>query len=186
MIFDKLKNLKRRELTALWIAVVCVALFIVDRLAVQPLWRAIRDLDRSIETEQTDLSANLGILHHADKVERSYAEVRDVMEVAASPEATVDAMKARIDAMASKCRLTIGSMEERRREVAEIRPYRTYVVEIGSFEAALPDLLQFLHGIGAESGLMRVARLTFESITEEQRLRGSIQIAKDVVHVAGS
>ncbi|MDP6523967.1 MAG: hypothetical protein QGH15_07080 [Kiritimatiellia bacterium] len=179
MITDKLQKLGQREKVMLWLAGIVILLLLIDKLTMQPVVDAMKWCNSSIKQEEKDLNYNLSVLCKDEEVSAAYAKVEGLLDEAKSRGTATDEIKAQIDLLASATGLMINSMEPRAPVVSKF--YDTYAVEIGSFEAQPENLLTFLHRLHKAPGMLRMASLVLEMQSEEQRIKGSMQITKVMV-----
>jgi hypothetical protein len=178
VIGERLQKLGSRERVALALAGLCVGVLLLDRLAVAPLFAQLRVFEEGIRQVDGAIRYNRSVLRQAATVAAEYRKVEGLTGKALKPDEVIDRMKARIDELSKQAGLTISSMEQR--EPRHEKFHDIYQIEIGSFEAKVPRLIQFLCDLEAAPGLLRVTRLNFENATGE-RVRGSCVITMAVV-----
>lgn len=179
MILERLQRLGKRERLALAIMGAIVVALLIDRFAAAPVVRAVKVFNAAIDEQEGQVALNRGIENQQGRVDEAYRAVETWVARRAPTSVAIDKLKAQVDDMASKAGLKIGSMEQREPRMADHT--ETYIVEIGNFEAAVPDLARFLHGMASLQDATRVARLTLESDTAGRRVRGSMAITKTVL-----
>lgn len=182
MIAEKLQQLGARERRVLWIAGLCVLALAADRLAVRPVTSALSRMQVDVESAEQQLALNLGVLQQADPVCAEYLKIEPTLDRADSAAQAIDTLKAQLDDLAVKSGLRIGSMEQKEPKDAGV--CSIYAVEIGSFEARVPELFRFLHGISMSPGLLRVSKMALDSDAKTQIVKGSMLITRSIVKAA--
>jgi hypothetical protein len=179
MIGEKIQKLGGHEKKALAVAGLALLAFVADGVVVRPLLARLHGFDDEIAMVEGEIVLDRSIANQEPIVSREFARVEQLVDVSASPAEIVDRMKAQVDALAGKTGLSITSMEQR-----EPRPgdhYDMYIVEIGSFECQIPQLVQFLYDVGSQPGMLRVSKISFENAPAGDKVRGSMVITKAVV-----
>lgn len=182
MIGDKLQKLGAREKKWLALLALVLAVLAIDGLVVSPLLARLRDFDAQFATLEGQVALDRSILLQEPAVSRAFASVASYIESDTKPSEAIDRLKAEVDDLARQVGLVITSMEQREPRRSEY--YDLYVVEIGSFEGEIPQLVRFLRDIGEKPGMLRIVKLNFESAPDGARVRGSMLISKAIVRSA--
>lgn len=182
MIGQKLQKLGGREKKWLAVAGLVVAVLAVDGLVVRPLLVRLRDFDARIAATEGAIALDRSVLLQEPAVLRAFASVEPRIESDTKPAESIDRLKAEVDNLARETGLTITSMEQR--EPRRSDHYDLYVVEVGSFECDIPQLVRFLHDIGEKPGMLRIVKLNVGNAPEGQKVRGSMLISKAIVRSA--
>jgi hypothetical protein len=182
MILDKLDRLEPREKMWLTLALFVVLAFGIDRLMVNPVAERCRDLDLAIRAAAENLELNKVVLQQREQVHQSYAAVAGDLSGVGSAAEQIDAMKARLDELATQSGVKFYSREQME---PRINPaYTEYAVDVGEFEASMEGLVRFLSELPKGSGMMRASRLSFTpDRNRADTVRGAMLITKLVLPV---
>jgi hypothetical protein len=175
-MIEKVAQLPVREKAGLALALVLVALYVVDITVAKPLVRRLRKLDVAIAVEDKRLNHNRKVVSYEDSVLAQYGTVKDLIGVSGTEQETTETFKNEIDEMAQRSGVRLKSMRH-------LTPERTaflitYVIEISDFEADTPALINFLHGISLAPGQIRVRNLVISSQGSDSVVSGSLVVTK--------
>lgn len=176
MIFAKLNQLGTREKVFLLVGLVVVLGLLIDRFVVQSITDHLAELDQDIVVERENLLYNLRILRTREQVASEYRQVSGLLADPAPDAEQIDRMKGEIDELARRCGLVIVSMEHREPRTEPY--YKEYIIEIGSFEAGMPAVLNFLDAVRNAPGLTRVEAFNLSPARELDQVKGSMTITK--------
>lgn len=172
----KLAQLPLRERLGLLFAVGFIVLMLADAFVLKPSIRHLQSLDASIVAEDTAFSQSRGFLQYGDSIREQYYAVKDLLGVTGPESETIESFKNELDELALAHAVQLRSM---RHLAPEPTPYLvTYVIEVGDYEAEIPDLVRFLHAVNRAPGLMRVRDLTISSQSPDQRINGAISVTR--------
>lgn len=173
---------RTREKVGLVLAAVCVAALAVDRWVVRTIVRQMHELEAEILTERVRLAEHLRVLQEEGAVRATFESVRGVLpNAAAEPSVDIDAMKGELAELAQRTGLRLISLAHQ--EPRRFLSHMEYRIEIGGFEGSQTSLLQFLDGLRALPGLVRVIRLSAAPTRESGSVKGSLIVSR-VLRVA--
>jgi len=172
----KLAQLPMRERIGLALAGGFIVLMISDAFVFKPVLRQLEALDASILAEETELRRSNGVLQYEDSVRQQYLEVKDLLGATGPETETIESFKSEFDELALAHGVQLRSMRHLSPETTDYLV--TYVIEVGDFEAEMPDVLRFLGAINMAPGLMRVRSMTVGSQTADAQVNGSIAVTR--------
>lgn len=176
MLGDRLSKLRMRERVGLLLAVIAVALLLMDNLVVQPVAKEYKNLGAAIAAERAKLAYAETVVTLESQIMERFGAVKDLLGAPQPEVVSVDLMKGRIDELAKKSEVLLFSIKHR--PVKDMGFYQEFAVEIGEFEATEDNLLRFLHSIRTEESIYRVSKLDVKPDPEGDLVRGSMMITK--------
>jgi len=174
----KLAQLPLRERIGLLFAIGFMVLMIADTFVIKPAFRQLTALDAAILAEEAELRQSIGVLQYDDSIREQYLDIKDVLGVTGPESETIESFKAELDELALAHRVQLRSMRHLAPETDASDYLVTYVIDVGDYEAEIPDLLRFLDAIHAAPGLMRVRSVTISSQTESLDVSGAISVTR--------
>jgi len=151
---------------------------LVDRLVVRSVLSRSQELSAEIEVQGGDVVFNHGVLEGKEEAESEYKRLVGLMDEVESDAEAIDQMKDVIDRLARAAEVSLNSWEERLPQKHGL--YDQHVVAIREFLCTEGALLQFLHDIKAEPGLLRVDELQISPVKGAGLMQGSMLITKVV------
>lgn len=181
-MIEKFAQLPMREKAGLAVALLLVAVYVVDATVTKPFVRRLRTLDVAIKVEENHLNRNSKAVSYEDSVQAQYGKIKDMIGVTGTEQETTEIFKNEVDEMAVRNAIRLKSMRHLTPERTEF--LITYVLEISDFEAETPALINFLHAISSASGQIRVRNLVVSSKSSDSLVSGSMVLTK-VMTMAG-
>lgn len=178
MIGEKFDQLRKREKIGLIVALLIVALVLVDRFGVQRVAREIDRLEEEIRAQTLELQYQLAEIAQESVVNARYEMFQPFLGTPSTEAVALDQLKARIDDLARRSGLQIRSMRDRA-DSGEEQPWKRVAVEVSSFEADIDGLIRFLFAVRQEPHVWRIDRLNL-SPEPNGRLTGAMIIAQIV------
>ncbi len=181
-MIGKLMQLPQRERIGLGVALLLVALYIVDATVAGPLIKRCRGLDSDIMLASARLERSRKTLSYQASVDQEYGSIKDLIGNSSTEQESIEIFKNEIDELARQNGLRLRSM---RHLVPERTDFLvTYVVEINDYEAEAGALVRFLHAVSQAPGLIRVRRAVINARTPDDVISGSLVVTK-VMTLAG-
>lgn len=181
MIADKLASLGMREKVGLAIAVIGVAVAVLDRTAIEYVEHQFRILRESVQKENERLLENQEFVRSGRLRADEYRRVRKFLPDTPAGTDVVGRLRADIDELAGEAGLSILSIKHRETRASRGGYYEECFIEIEKFEAGIRELLTFLHRLSTSPKMLRVERLTLAPQADGQMVSGSMSIGKIVV-----
>ena len=191
MIFDRISKLKRREQLMMTFAGVAVLGALVQNLVVGPFVTRINDLNDQIKSEERALAFNVAVLRDRQWVSNEYTKVAGTLGISASPAETLDDLNAEIVELGKLSKVNFSSVETPPPEKGEGGYSTTFIVDVGSFDAGMTDLLKFLHDLRQYPEMLRVVSLNIQpgpadEATGVRKIKGSMKITKVMMSIDDS
>lgn len=178
MNLKKLGNLTTREKVALGAGGVIFFLFLADLLVVGRVTDAFKLLGDEIWDAEQHLRKNYGILDNRAVAEKEYNRVSGLLAAVTSSSEARNDLTMEVDDIAERNNLNSNSISTREPRRHPKGYYEEYIVDIGSFDTEMADLLKFLHEISMSPGMLRVSELTVRAVKNKTTVSGSMIITK--------
>ena len=174
-MLGRLLQLPPREQIGLSLACAFVLLVAADHFVVKPVFAELDRMDISIEEKEKALEANLKTLRYKDSIKTQYESIKNLVGVSSSDSEAVD-FKGRIDDIALQGGISVKSRRLLPKTPTEFLV--TYSLQISGFESEMSALINFLHNIQEDPGLLRLERLTVSSQEENDTVKGTLTVSK--------
>ena len=180
-MLEWLDKITQREKVMLSLAILFLMAVFVNFIAVQPTWQHVNDMDSLIETDMATRNLNRSKLQNEPLVEEEYRIVCDLIAQSSSSSVAMENMKERIGNLAVQTKVVVGSMSHS--DPVQTEFCEEYSVEIGKFQAKMPNLLEFLHELSTADGMLRVMKISVKPKKHSDVVEGSMIITKKVAIV---
>ncbi len=174
-MLERLSQLPPREQIGLCIACAAILLVTADYFVVEPVFAELDRMDVSIEEKESKVKGNLKTLRYKDSIETQYEDVKNLVGISYSGQEAID-FKGRTDDIAPQSGIRVKSRKLLPATTTDFLV--TYFLQIGGFESEIAALINFLHQIQQNPGLLRVQRLTVTSQAENNSIKGTLVISK--------
>ncbi|MCK5849372.1 MAG: hypothetical protein KAH23_00550 [Kiritimatiellae bacterium] len=173
-----LDKITQREKVMLSLAVLFLIAVFVNFVAIQPTWKHMNDMDSLIEKDTELRNVNRSKLQDESLVMEEYRIVCDLISKSSSSSVAIENMKEKIGNLAVRTKVVVGSMSHS--DPVQTEFYEEYSVEIGKFQAKMPDLLGFLHELSVAGGMLRVMKINIQPKKHSDIVEGRMVITKKV------
>ncbi|MBI5150935.1 MAG: hypothetical protein HZA28_09250 [Candidatus Omnitrophica bacterium] len=175
-LYKKLAAMSPRERVVFNVTVAFVALTLLDRLVVSPIFSRIKDLDEQILQEETNIKKNLRVLSQKDKIVTESKKFETYLASSQSGEEEITALLKDLEDLASKNSVYLIDMKPA--GVKDVGPVKKYIINL-SLEAPLDQLVAFMYAVESSDRLSTVEKYQIEPKSRESSVaRCAMTISK--------
>ncbi|MBN2453430.1 MAG: type 4a pilus biogenesis protein PilO [Candidatus Omnitrophica bacterium] len=172
--FNKLSG---KERVGLAVAVIVIALVIVDRLIVSPIGGKIQRINQDIHFSEKKLSRDLRNINNRDMIEGEYKKYRNyVSKGAASDEENVANILAEIESLARSSSVSLVEIKPQSPKNYDF--YKEYIIDVTA-EGGMEQIVTFMHNINNSNQLLRAVKIRLGlKDKESSNIKASVQVTK--------
>jgi len=150
-----ISRLSRREKIILYITAVVLALLILMKLIVEPIYSNIKSLDREIVDRESQIKSDMKIVARKDRIRAETKTYTSYVTVPASEDEAMTALLKEIEGLANKSQVYVVDIKPG--GVREADSAKKYMVSI-TCEGKMEQITDFLYAIESSNKLFKVER----------------------------
>ena len=150
-------KLTKRENQIFYLCAGLLLIFILQKIVFGPLVKKLDDANKEIELLETKLIKGLRQEAQRDKILKSYKNFQVYLKLRGSDEENVSEFLREIEKLARQSEVSLSDVKPR--GINKRAMYKEYLIEIRT-EAAMKEIITFLHSLSDANLLLRVDKLT--------------------------
>jgi Tfp pilus assembly protein PilO len=175
-LYKKLMALSPRERLVFNVTVAFIALTLLDRLVVSPIFSRMKELNEQILEEETNIKKNLRIVSQKDKIVTESKKFETYLASSESGEEEMTALLKDLEDLASKNSVYLIDMKPA--GVKEAGPVKKYIITL-SLEAQMDQLAAFMYAVESSDRLSTIEKYQIEPKSRDSSVaRCTMTIAK--------
>jgi len=175
-----LSTLSINEKRLLYVAIIVVGLFLLDRLIISPIYNKISSLNKDTQTMETGIKRNLRILAQKERILTEVQNYKSFLSKEASDEEITTSFLKEIEELANKSSIYIIDMKPSgiKEERSKIKKYFINL----NCEAEMEQIMAFMYSVENAPSLLSIEKYQISPKPKESAIAQCIMtIAKIVI-----
>jgi len=172
-------RLSKREQFILYIAAFFIALTLLDRLIIEPIFSKMQSLDKEIQEKETAIRRNAHVVVQKDRILAEVAKYTSFLSTAKSEDEEITSFLKEIENLADKSSVYLIDMKPS--GVKDLGSSKKYLLNLNC-EAQMEQLADFMYNIENSNKLLTIDKYQISPKSKESSIaKCSISISKMVI-----
>jgi Tfp pilus assembly protein PilO len=172
-------RLSKKEQFILYIAAFFIALTLLDRLIIEPIFSKMQSLDKEIQEKEAAIRRNTHIVVQKDRILAEVAKYTSFLSTAKSEDEEITSFLKEIENLADKSSVYLVDMKPA--GVKDLSSSKKYLLNLNC-EAQMEQLADFMYNIENSNKLLTIDKYQISPKSKESSIaKCSISISKMVI-----
>jgi len=178
-LYRILTRLSKREQFILYVAIFFIALTLLDRLIIEPIFSKMQELDKEIKEKESAIRRNAHILAQKERIASEVAKFSSFLGISKSEEEETTSFLKEIENLANKSSVYLVDMKPA--GLKDMGSSKKYLVNLNC-EAQMEQITDFMYNIENSNRLLTIEKYQISPKSKESSVaKCSMSISKIVI-----